>query len=280
MLRRANEHETAAFLLVERTIQRTRPRMGVLGLKALEVPDGRIERDPLGRLRLRFDGHAEDFEAENATASRPLSSDEISLWNRLERTVAAVKPVADPRGNLVSMRLGPRVLSRLPLGSIVAFGPDGTPPFTGSLHPPEPAVRPSTELSRWREAELLAALDAFLREKDRRPARASDPGPPWAPPKPGGRQASSIVLATLGHGRRHGRVKSQRCPLCHAPVVKGVFNPRIPYGNLTPGSGAVRDLRGGYLSRLRETYIVPEANSVVSSEGRAPEASRAFGKDL
>ena len=286
MLRRANDHEAAAFFLVERTMRRTRPRVGRLGLKALETPDGRIERDPLGRLRFRLDGHdGEDghdggFEPENGTPYRPLSADEVSLWNGLEHTLTAMKPVADNEGNLVSMRLGSRVLSRLPLGGIVTYLPDGTPPFKGSVRSPPPTARPETELSRWREAEFYAALDAFLKEEDRRPGPDPTLGPPWTPPKREGRTASSIVLATLGHGRRHGRTKLQRCPLCRAPVVKDLYNPRIPYGTLASGSGSIRDLRGGYLARLRETYIIADPNSVVSSAPRPEAAPRAFGDDL
>lgn len=264
MLRRANEHEAAAFFLVERTMQRTRPRVGLFGLKVLETPDGRIERDPLGRLRFRFDGHGGDYEPENAPPPRPPSQAEVSLWNRVQKTLSEVKPVADPQGNLVSMRLGSRVLSRLPLGSIVAYVPGGTPPFQGSLSTSPSAVRPQTELSRWREAEFFSALEAFLHETGPPAVGVSSLGAPWAPPKPG-RQASSIVLATLGHGRRHGRAKLQRCPLCRAPVVKSLFNPRIPYGNLAAGSGSIRDLRGGYLSRLRETYIIADPNSIIPS---------------
>lgn len=280
MLRRANDHEAAAFYLVERTMQRTRPRVGRLGLKALETSGGRIERDPLGRLRYRFDGNGGDFEPENAPASRPLSDEELSLWNQVQRTVTEVKPVADPQGNLVSMHLGHRVLSRLPLGGIVTYVPGDAPPFKGSFRTSAPEVRPATELSRWREAEFFAALDAFLREEDRPPAPESNVGAPWMPPKSSGRQASSIVFATLGHGRRHGRSKPQRCPLCHTPIVKGLFNPRIPTGTLIAGSGAIRDLRGGYLSRLRETYIIADPQSVLSSGNGAGERSQSFVDDL
>ncbi len=259
MLRRANEHETAAFLLVERTLRRTRPHVGTLGLKALHTPDGRIERNSLGRLRFRFDGNGSDFEPENRADTRPVSEDEMSLWNGLQRIVSATKPVADPEWNLLSMRIGPRVLRRLPLGGVVTYLPDGTPPFKGSFS----LVRPELEVVRPGEADLLRAIDAFLAEDDRVWTLDATTLGPWAPRTGTGRQAVHIFSSTLGHGRPKG--KWQRCPICHAPVVKGLFNPRIPVGTLQPGQGAIRDLRGGYMARLRETYLIPEPNSLVKT---------------
>lgn len=261
MLRRANEHETAAFLLVERTLRRTRPRVGPLGLKALDVPEGRIERGSLGRLRFRFDGNGSDFEPENRTDSRPLSNQEMFLWNGLQRVVSSTKPVADTEWNLVSMRIGARVLRRLPLGGVVTYLPDGTPPFKGSFSLEIPEAEP--ELPLVSEAELLGAIDAFLLE-DGHPW-GSDPAllGDWVSKTSPPRQASHVISTTLGHGRQRSRGKFYRCPICHTPVVKGLFNPRIPYGTLRPGVGAVRDLRGGYLSRLRETYLIPDPNSLI-----------------
>lgn len=266
MLRRANEHEAAAFSLVERTMQRTRPRVGTLGLQGIEGPEGPIERGSLGRLRVRFDGQDSDFEPENRLESRPASDAEITLWRGLQKLLVTTKPVADLEGNLVSMRLGPRVLRRLPHGTVITFVPNGTPPFRGSLDLSHPQVRPQTELERPSEAELLRAIDRFLYERD-------DPHGPmqdeWKAPLTTARQASHILFTTLGHGRRGTRVKWHRCPLCHTPVVKGLFNPRIPFAALR-GQGGIRDLRGGYLTRLRETYLIPDANSVLfpSTNGR------------
>ncbi len=263
MLRRANEHETAAFLLVERTLQRTRPRVGPLGLKAVHLPDGRIERNPLGRLRVKFDGRSSDFEPENRTDTRALSEHEMSLWNGLQRIVSATKPVADNQWNLLSMRIGPRVLRRLPLGGVVTYMPNGTPPFKGTFSLEIPT--PKTELSRAAEAALLEAIDVFIR----------DEGPPWAldastlggwaPATTTVRQNVHIVMSAYGHGRRRGRGKFYKCPMCHTPVVIGPYNPRIPHGTLRPGAGSIRDLRGGYLSRLRETYLVPDPNSLIKA---------------
>lgn len=260
MLRLANDHETAAFLLVERTMQRTKPRVGTLGLKALEVAEGTIERSSLGRLRFRFDGQAADFEVENGVETRPASDREISLWNGLQRMISSTKPVADPDWNLVSMRIGPRVLRRLPLGGVVTFVPDGTPPFQGSFAPLVPTIQPELSL-RPADSVLLAAIDAFLREPDEVPSPLAMA--PWKPQTNSGRQAVHIFSMGLGHGRgrRHG--KWHRCPICHTPVVKGLFNPPIPYGPLRPGTGAIRDLRGGYLARLRETYLLGEPSSLL-----------------
>ncbi len=271
MLRRANEHEAAAFFLVERTMRRTRPRVGTLGLQGIVGPEGPIERGSLGRLRVHFDGMDSDFEPENRLETRPASNAEIDLWRGLQKLLVATKPVADPEGNLMSMRLGPRILRRLPYGSVVTFVPNGTPPFRGSLDLSRPQVRPQPELERLSEAELLRAIDRFVYERDEPRGPAQDE---WKAPLTTARQASHILFSTLGHGRRGGRVKWHRCPLCHTPVVKGLFNPRIPYGTLR-GQGAIRDLRGGYLTRLRETYLIPDANSVVfpsaaGKDGRGP----------
>ncbi len=258
MLRPANDHETAAFYLVERTMQRRKPRVGPLGLKAVEVEDGTIERS-LGRLRFRFDGRSEDFEPENRSTNRAPSTQEILMWNGLQRLMSATKPVADSEWNLVSMRIGPRVLSRLPLGSIVTYVPNGTPPFKGTLDPVVPVAKPEPELRR-SETFLLEAIDAFLREPD---VMVAVEVSPWKPQTVTGRQAVHIFSVGPGHGRSHKRGKWERCPLCHTPVVKGLFNPRIPYGQLRPGTGSIRDLRGGYLTRLRETYLVSDPNSLI-----------------
>ncbi len=275
MLRRANEHETAAFFLVERTMQRTRPRVGVLGLKALEVPEGRIERNPLGLLRFRFDGKGSDFAPENGVTSRPVSEEEASLWTGLQRIVSSAKPVTDPEWNLLSMRLGPRVLRRLPLGGIVTFVPNGTPPFKGSMDLSRPFVRPPSAVRRLTEEELLRAIDLFLLETVHLADLEPGPQVPWSPPLTPGREARQIVSASLGHGRHHrAKGKWHRCPICHTPVVKGLFNPRIPYGNLRPGMGEVRDLRGGYLSRLRDTYLMADPNSLITPS--EPEQQRPF----
>ncbi len=274
VLRLANDHEAAAFWLVERTIQRTKPRVGALGLKTLQVPEGTIERGALGRLHFRFDGQSTDFEPENRVDTRPPSDDEVSLWNGLQRVMSATKPVTDREWNLVSMRLGARILRRLPLGGVVTFLPDGTPPFTGSFKASVPAAPVRRAWSLEAELELLRAIHAFVSEEEH----------PWdpdlrvmtrwtTPTSP--RQASHIVTMSLGHGRHHARGKWQRCPLCHTPVVKGLFNPRIPYGQLRPGSGAIRDLRGGYLSRLRETYLLSDPNSLISASDSLPETAGA-----
>lgn len=239
-------------------MQRTKPRFGPLGLKGFEVPEGTIERGALGRLRVRFDGQATDFEPENRIGTRPVSEEESSQWDGLQRMMSATKPVADPRWNLVSMRLGSRVLSRLPLGGVITYVPNGTPPFKGSFSLAVPRAKPALRLS---ESALLEAIDAFLRETEGRPAAE---GIPWRARSMTGRQAVNIFSAGPGHGRHHKRGKWHRCPLCHTPVVKGLFNPRIPYGPLRPGAGAIRDLRGGYLSRLRETYLVADPNSLLS----------------
>ncbi len=231
----------------------------------MDVPDGWIERDLLGRLRFRFDGQDSDFEPENGVKSRKLSEEEASRWRDLERIVDASNPVADAEWNLLSMRIGPRVLRRLPLGSVVTFVPDGTPPYKASLSLRLPQAKPETEIPRLTEAELLAAIDEFLREED----YPGDPDPPLMPPwDPGtaqNRAGNHGVTPHWSGGHKHGRGKWARCPICHTPVVKDRFNPRIPVGALRPGAGSIRDLRGGYLSRLRETYLLPETNSLVES---------------
>lgn len=273
MLRRANADETAAFLLVERTMRRARPLVGVRGLRSMDLPDGRMERDLLGRLRLRFDGHDSDFDPENGDGhgdgnggrTRRPSEAEVSRWRDLERIVDASNPVADAEWNLVSMRLGPRVLRRLPLGSVVAFVPDGTPPYKASLSLKVRVVEAETELPRFTEAELLAAIDEFLRElevyDDTEPALMA----PWKPGTNESRAGNHGLAPHWSGGHKHARGKWARCPICHTPVVKDRFNPRIPVGSLRPGAGSIRDLRGGYLSRLRETYLLPETNSLVES---------------
>lgn len=277
VLRRANDDETAAFLLVERTMRRARPLVSPRGLRSMELPDGRMERDLLGRLRFRFDGHASDFEPENGNGtgngngngngngwrSRKPSEDEVSRWRDLERIVDASNPVADAEWNLVSMNLGPRVLRRLPLGRVVAFVPDGTPPYRAPDGLRLPQVVAEPEIPAWTEAEILAMIDEFLHEAD----RYDDTDPrlmqPWKPGTAENRAGNHGVMAPWSNGHKHSRGKWARCPICHTPVVKDRFNPRIPVGSLRPGAGSIRDLRGGYLSRLRETYLLPETNSLV-----------------
>ncbi len=277
MLRRANEHETAAFYLVERTLRRTRPRVGTLGLKALSTPEGWIERGSLGRLRFRFDGKASDFEAENRVETRALSEDEMDLWSGIQRIVSVTKPVADSDWNLVSMQIGPRTLRRLPLGGVVTYVPNGTPPFKGSFSVILPEIE--LEVPKPTESQLLHAIDAFLEEDDHVWTLDASTLGEWAARSPRGRQAEHVFATSLGHGRMGHRGKWHKCPLCHTPVVKGLFNPRIPYGQLEPGTGAIRDLRGGYMARLRETYLIAEPNSLVKpvvdqDEGRQDAPAR------
>lgn len=264
MFRPANDQETAAFYLVERTMQRTRPRVGTLGLRSIEVEDGRIERDTLRRLRFRFDGNGFDFEAENRVETRPLSEDEASRWRCVERVVVTAKPVTDPDWNLVSMRIGPRVLSRLRLGTVVVFVPNGTPPFQGSLNLSlsNLAVTPAFELPRWNEAELLQAIDEFVAEGGDLERRREPPGPPWTPGTHTTGVGSYVVSPHLLHNHRKKRSKWAKCPLCHGPVVHDRWTVRIPVGTIGTG-GTIRDLRGGYVLRLRETYILPPAASLV-----------------
>lgn len=265
MFRPANDQETAAFFLVERTMQRARPRVGTLGLRSIEVEDGRIERDSLRRLRFRFDGNGFDFEAENRVETRPLSEREATRWRSVERVVVTAKPVTDPDWNLVSMRIGARVLSRLRFGTVIAFVPDGTPPFQGSLNVslqiPPPA--PELELPLRNEAELLRAIDDFVRDGGDL-SRREPPGPPWTPGTQTTGVGSYVVSPHLLHNRRKGRSKWAKCPLCHAPVVHDRWTVRIPVGTVGAG-GTIRDLRGGYVLRLRETYILPPSNSLVNT---------------
>ncbi|HYM39190.1 MAG TPA: hypothetical protein VEY12_03455 [Thermoplasmata archaeon] len=265
MLRRANEHEAAAFFLVERTMRRTQPRMGSLGLATVEGPDGRIERGSLGHLRVRFDGRDSDAEPENLLDSRPPSETEVTLWQGLEKLMVVANPIADPGWTLVSMRIGSRVLRRLPHGGVLTSAPKGTPPFRGASDLTRSRLSPKPEIPRPTEDELLRSIDGFLLQRDGDEGWA--PGElllPWKPPRASSRPASHIVSASLGNGHRHGRSKWHKCPLCHTPVIKGEFNPRIPYGSIRPGQGAIRDLRGGYLSRLRETYIIGDPETVLS----------------
>lgn len=269
MLRRANEHETTAFLLVERTLRRTRPQVGARGLESILVPEGTIECGSLGRLRFRFDGRSSDVEPENELATRPLSEEEATLWMHLRRLVDVAGPVADPQWNLVSMRIGERVLRRLPRGTLVTHAPDGAPPFKGSLEGVKPGTRPWSDLALPSvspgEAALLAAIDAFLREDDRlsRGRLRTKGASSWATPA---ERAGYLGLsAPLRRSPHLPRSKWQRCPICRTPVVKSRFNPRIPQAALDPGTGAIRDLRGGFLSRLRETYLMAEPESVLKS---------------
>lgn len=268
VLRPANQHETAAFFLVERTLRRTRPLLGTRGLRAAVVQEGTIERSSLGRLRLRFNGNDSDDEPDNRVTTRPLSDEEVAWWAGLRRMVDAAKPVTDSQWNLVSMRIGPRVLSRLPLGSVVAYDPNGTPPFKGSLDLSlsggQRSPRPPRRVRPFIEVELLAAIDAFIREGE--PPMGPEPAlaPQWELAKNARHPDHLGVLAQWGHGRRGSKGKWHRCPICHAPVVNGRFNQRIPFGSIRAGEGSIRDLRGGYLSRLRETYLISDPNSLIA----------------
>lgn len=267
MLRPANEHETAAFLLVERTLRRTRPLVGARGLRSVVVPEGTIERGSLGRLRLRFDGTDSDDEPENRLGTRPVSDEETTWWTGLRKMLDTAKPVADSEWNLVSMRIGTRVLSRLRFGSVVTYDPDGTPPFRSSLDVSLSGGRSDSQKPKrspsLSEAELLAAIDAFVREGD----SALGPEPPLAPQwelaKAARHPGHFGVLAQLSHARKGSRSKWHRCPICRAPVVNGRFNDRIPFGSIRAGEGSIRDLRGGYLSRLRETYLISDPDSLI-----------------
>lgn len=257
-------------------MQRARPRMGALGLKAFELPDGRVERGSLGRLRFHFDGKAGDFEPENDDHGRAVSEEELGAWNGLQRMVTVMKPVTDPRWNLLSMRLGDRVLRRLPLGGVVTFVPDGTQPFRSSLDVTPP--KPERRLGPRSESEILRAIDEFLREEERLRVADPDAAATWRPPPSTARQTSHVIWTTLGHGRGRPRGKWHKCPLCHTPVVRGPYNPRIPFGAIRPGSGAIKDLRGGYLSRLRETYLIGDPQTLLVSPG-APVEERAAARD-
>lgn len=281
MLRRANDHEEAAFFLVERTVRRTRPQVGALGLKAAELPDGRIERNPLGLLRFRFDGHGSGLEPENPVVTRRVSGDEKATWTDLARMVVVAKPVVDSEWNLLSMQLGARTLRRLPLGSVVTHDPNGTPPFRGSLDLPRLGRRREPELRELEERALLHAIDVFLLEEDPvwpDPSQAPDEWKPWVVPRP---FVGSRISTVLARGDRHARSKWHRCPVCHTPVVRGPFNPRIPVGTVRPGTGVIRDLRGGYLSRLRETYLLDDPKSLLEARVRLPRsATRPEPSDL
>jgi hypothetical protein len=267
MLRPANDHETAAFFLVERTLQRTRPLLGARGLRSVVVPEGTIERGSLGRLRLRFDGNDPDDEPENRFVTRPVSDEEATWWTGLRKMLDAAKPIADSEWNLVSMRIGSRILSRLPLGSVVTYDPDGSAPFRGSLDLSLSGGRSDSRRPRrspsWSEAELLAAIDAFVREGAVPLDSESSLAPQWELAKAARHPGHLGVLAQLSHGRRGSRGKWHRCPICRAPVVNGRFNQRIPFGSLRAGEGSIRDLRGGYLSRLRETYLISDPDSLI-----------------
>ena len=260
-------------------MQRTHPRVGPLGLKAFEVAAGRVERGSLGRLRFRFDWKATDFEAEIDGGDRAVSDAEVSTWNDLQRIVAVMKPVMDPRWNLLSLRLGDRVLRRLPLGGVVTFVPDDTPPFRSSLVVSPP--RAHRELQTTRESELLRAIDEFLREEAGLRGPEPEVSPPWQPPPLTARQASHVIWTTLGQGRGHPRGKWHKCPLCHTPVVRGPYNPRIPVGLIRPGTGAIKDHRGGYLSSQPETYLIRDPQTVlVSPERSAAQAKVARARDV
>ena len=266
MLRRADEREKEAFRRVERTVRRTRPRAGTRGLESLAVAGGTIERGWLGRLRVRFEGNAADFDPENRPESRELSDEEESLWVNIQKIMETAAPRADPEWNLISMRIGPRVLSRLVSGTVVTFTPNGV---AASASRPRVQTRPklrshSRTLVR-SEALLLAAVDAFLRETDNilQPAVGANNGPGT----PASRTRARYVGASLPMFRTHHfpRGKWHKCPICHAPVVKGRFNPRVPFAQFRAGRGSIRDLRGTFLSRLRETYLVLDPESVLGS---------------
>lgn len=268
VLRRADERENAAFLLLERTMRQTRPQIGVLGLKSLMVREGTIERSSLGRLRFRFTGGESDFAPENRLRTRPLSDKEVTHWASLQKLVDETRPVVDPQGNLISMRVGSRVLSRLRLGGVVTFVPNGTSIHGGKPDDPATAAmrrpgRPSP--SRFgNEATLLSAIDAFLRERDGFESARVRVRIGW-----GHARAASMWgdggLFVAGRGHRHSRSKWHKCPICRMPVARGRFNPRIPVGTVRPGVGSIRDLRGGYLSRLRETYLLEDPLSLLPS---------------
>ncbi len=262
VLRRANDHETVAFFLVERTVRRTRPEVGFLGLRSITVPEGRVERSVFGRLRFRFDGSESDYEPENLVETRGVSEEEAAVWEDLQRMMDRTRPVLDPAGNLVSMRIGARILSRLPLGSVVAYVPDGSSPFTGSFKLSVPKALPELALLRRSETELLAAIDAFLKEAE---ASLDGEAPPMAPWNPGSSpfRAANRGILPLTHVHQSPRGRGQRCPLCHTAVIKDRFNPRIPVGSIRPGDGTIRDLKGGYMSRLRDTYLFEETESVL-----------------
>jgi hypothetical protein len=272
VLRAASERESAAFLKAERALQLTRPRIGARGLESFVLRGGRIERDSIGRLRFRFNGWPSDFEAENAPNGRRLSPEEVESWSTLRAFVLAVRPKMDAEGNLVSMKFGPRVLRRLPTGRIITIEPNGMANEATSVvdfltnlvdelgGPPRSAAA--------LEAELLASMDEFLPEdEDEGPV---DPAPPKADgeirirPKTRLMKWGNIVApAPSIHGPGHVRAKLHRCPLCATPVKKGRSDPLVSQDRVPPGGGSIRDLRGGFLSRLRETYLVKDPASVL-----------------
>lgn len=269
MLRHANDHEEAAFYLVERTVRRTRPRVGTLGLKAADLPEGRIERNPIGLLRFRFDGHASPLEYENPMPTRRLSAEERAMWNDLSRMIVVARPVMDDEWNLVSMHLGTRTVQRLPQGGIVTHDPHGRSPFRGSLDLAKLGRRNEPDREDLRIKALLLAIDVFLMEEERvweEPQKPTE----WKPRTMADAFGGSRMSTVFGHGRRGGHGKWHRCPVCHAPVVRGPYNPRIPVGLVRAGSGAIRDLRGGYMSRLRETYLLDDPTTILGTRELRP----------
>jgi hypothetical protein len=248
--------------------------VGARGLESVILPQGVIERGSLGRLRLRFDGQPSDYEPENGSKTRPLSVHEADYWISLREMVTAARPIADSEWNLVSMRLGLRILRRLPTGLVVTFEPNGGPhtaisfdfPLAGMLDEQLPLVRSQSS----DEAAPLAAIDAFVREAD---AASSSTRRKTDDVNRARRARRSIRWANLGasaplvRGPHRARGKWHKCPICRTPVIKGRFNPRIPLGLARPGTGSIRDLRGGYLSRLRETYLLRDPASLLEAPG-------------
>lgn len=276
MLRRADEREHSTFLLVEHTIRQTRPRMGNRGLESAIVSEGTIARGSLGRLRLHFTGQDSDVEPENRVRSRPLSGEEAACWAGLQRLVDSVRPIVDPQWNLVSMRIGSRVLSRLPLGGVVTFEPNHTASPASASGAPRGAVnrRPDgTPASRRRdEAVLLTAIDAFLREGDGFSRARSRVTIGWNQGRAASLWDGGGASSPFSRNQARARSKWHKCPICRMPVAKGRFNPRIPVGSVRPGIGGVRDLHGGYLSRLRETYLLEDPVSLIHSHPALPQA--------
>jgi hypothetical protein len=303
VLRPADEWETDAFLRVELTLRRTRPRLGPRGLESLAVPDGAIERGWLGRLRVRFEGGAGDFDPENRPESRDLSDEEESLWTNIQNVMETAAPRADPQWNLISMRIGPRVLSRLVSGTVVTFIPNGVADSVsraGVQTRPKPPL--GSRAAAPTNARLFGVVEAFLQDvvasvsgpgvqarsrpsarepsRRRRPVSSPESTPLqqidniWGPaagtnggPKTQAPVRARSVGASLPmfRGQKYPRGKWHKCPVCHAPVVKGRFNPRVPFTQFRAGRGSIRDLRGSFLSRLRETYLVLEPGSVLES---------------
>lgn len=278
MLRKADGRENAAFLLVERTMRQTRPQIGVLGLKSLTVPDGTIERGSLGRLRFRFTGGESDFAPENRMRTRPLSEKEASHWASLQRLVDQTKPVVDPQWNLVSMRVGSRVLSRLRLGGIVTFVPNGTSSLDdepdGHALNTKPKAGRASPPRFWNETALLSAIDDFVREGEILSRAHLRVRIGWGHARAASLWDGDGSWFPTGNGHTHSRSKWHKCPICRMPVARGRFNPRIPIGSVRPGVGSIRDLRGGYLSRLHETYLLEEPASVLEppAPGNRPPA--------